>query len=299
MIGGEAPKTAKQAFAERMAAMNGGKSNKIEQASQPKADKDAPEVEAEASTETKNTDPTNTRYERARRAMLRDGWKDDEFRKLDREEAIRRGLKREREQNRQAAAIADAKRAAERKVQSSPADAAVSASSNADASAHDRLAELLTKHGIDEDPQAKADLEALLKPILASQPLSETKQRLQKVRAELSASIPELSSEDDWQDVGLVMDRIGNLPKYADAQSNLDTLRMLVRDATMLALDVGERAFDAPVALHGAASRGVIDVTSSRSGSRGTPADPNAEGRRRFVMGMQDYMRGMARSSNN
>lgn len=260
----------------------------------------------EQSPKGRNTDPAETRYERARRAMLRSGvMKEDEFRKLDREDAIRRGLKLERQQNRQAADFAAAQRASQRKDQGSPPDAAASASSNAQTPAQNGLVELLDKLGLKGDSEAQALLQSYLSPVLQEQarlkaqleqqaagerPDANQVKRLTDLRAELSKSIIELGEDDEWRDVEIMAEKISGHPKYGDVDSNDETLQALFNDAIRLALDidVGERA--KPAAPQGAASRGLVETTGARAGVTAS-SDPREIARSKFAAAMPEIAR--------
>jgi len=258
--------------------------------------------------EGRNTDPAESRYERARRAMLRSGWKDDEFRKLDKQEATRRGLKLERQLNRQATAFAATQSDASKKGQGSPQTAAASTSSNVQAPASDGLAELFKQLGVDGDSEAQELIQKHLSPVLSENARLKAEleqrdpaegldvnqaKRLGDVRAQLSESIAELSDNDEWQDVLVAMTRIGDLPRYADATSNDVTLAKLVRDAAALALDidVGER--DQPGEPQTGARHGVVDTNGSRPSHAG-PVTPYDRERAAFAAQMRNLQRSYA-----
>lgn len=235
-----------------------------------------------------NTDPSSTRYERARAALKRSGLSDDEFKGLSREQIIRRGLKLAREQDRQASTFAENQQLREqlRKAQTASSTANGATHSGVPApSAADRLGELLAKHGLDVDDAAKADFRGLLSPLLdenaklkadleqrsqANGSEANQKVRVEKVRAELAKVIPELGDHDDFADVLRMMDKLGDVPRFANALTDDSVLRQLMLTAAQTALEeVGER--DRAAWSNGSASAGAMD-TSSVSASAPRPS---------------------------
>lgn len=254
----------------------------------------------------RNTDPAETRYERARRAMLRSGMTADEFSRIPKDQAIRRGLKQERKLNREATAFAATQAAAQKKGQSSPQDAAANALSNAQAPAPDGLTELFARLGIEDDEEAQAQITKHLSPVLAENrslkaELDQRKAagpsdvnqetRVANVRAELTKVVSELGDDDEWNAVGLMAHKMADLPQYADALSNDETLMRLFRDATTLALEieVGERA--APFSSQGAARWGVVETSGATPHLGVNPQDPMAVGRALFSARMPEIAR--------
>lgn len=277
---------------------------------------EAKQEQAPAQPEQSKPDPLDTRYERARRAFLRSGWTEGEFLEKvgqDKESILRRGLKLARTQDRQAAEYAATKRGDAGKGQGSPSAAAASTSSNVQApAATNGLAELLARPEIAANPKVKAAIEAALSPVLAEQERlrAELEQRSQgsdanqvqrvlEVRAELSKSVEELGDNDDWQDTLAVVEKIGDLPKYAGWDTDKAVLRTLILDAAQLALGVGERAQIAPVAPHGAAQRGMVDMSGRNPARPPTPADPHAAAREQFVARMHEASRNGYAVANN
>jgi hypothetical protein len=255
----------------------------------------------------RNTDPTETRYERARRAILRTGvMKDDEFRKLDKQDAIRRGLKLERQQNRQAAAHAAAQDASQRKGQGSPPATAASASSNASAPAQNGLAELLDKLGLKDDAEARALLDSHLSPVMSEnarlkaeleqkaageRPDANQVKRVETQRQAITQSLGvDLQDDEDWNDVLEMAQRMSVHPKYEDALTNDATLNALLTEAVqhVLEVDAGERA--KPAVPQGAAQRGLVETTGAREGVK-VAADPRAAARAAFAAAMPDIAR--------
>lgn len=120
-------------------------------------------------------------------------------------------------------------------------------------------------------------------------------QRVLGVRAELAKDVPELSDPNDWGDVLQTIEKIGDLPKYAGWDTDAAILRRLILDASVIALDVGERAQTSPTPSHGAASRGMVEL-SGRGASRlpSASADPEAARRAQFVALMQKSTRAMS-----
>lgn len=294
-------------FAKRMAALAGGAQPAQQQPVQP-AQQEQPK--GEQSPAVRNTDPAETRYERARRAMLRSGFKEDEFRKLDRQEAIRRGLKLERQQNRQAAAHAAAQEANQRKGQGSPPAAAASASSNAPAPAQNGLAELLDKLGLKDDAEAQALLEKHLSPVLSEnarlkaeieqkaageQPDANQVKRVEAARQELAKSLgADLQDDDDWREVLLMADRISDHPKYRDALTDDTALSALLSDAARISLEieVGER--HAAAMLQGAARNGLVETSGQRATTPVAGRSVQDVGAELFAQRMQQLVTGAA-----
>ncbi len=247
----------------------------------------AAQVDAE-SAPVEEKDPTDTRIERSRRAFLRAGWKDAEFRKLDKQEAIRRGLKLERQQNRQAEAVAKSTADAEKKGESSQAQSAGETQSRVATPPDDALlAELFTALGIDDDTEAKAALKAKLSPVLseraqlkrALEQRSESsdanqRDRLTRVRAQAAESIPELADDDDFKShVAPVIAALAATPRFAAASTDDAVLQDLIETSARLALEeVGESVES--ISEHGAPGRGFVDMKGA-GGPRGAePVDP-------------------------
>jgi hypothetical protein len=241
------------------------------QAEQPAASESQPEQT--------NTDPTETRYERARRAFLRNGWKDDEFRKLDRDQAIRRGLKLERQQNRQAAEYARLKTEVDRKGETaSDAAAGGTRSGVPSPSAVDRLTELLSKHGLDDDPQLKGEFTSVLSPLLEE--IAELKaavqrsraegseadqlDRMNRARSELSKTFPDIAEDDEFEGLLHTALALKDSPQFAGYDSDESVLlRLLTAAARALDLEqVGERDNGATWS-NGSASSGSVDRSSA------------------------------------
>lgn len=240
---------------------------------------------------TQEKDPTETRYERSRRAFLRAGWKEDEFRKLDKPEAIRRGIKLERQQNRQATEFAKAKADTQKKGESSQESSTGETQSRVAAPSDESLlAELFASLDIADDPQAQAALRAKLSPVLSERAKlkGELEQRsretagfdanqiarMQRAREQVAESIPELADDDDFKEhVAPVMVALAATPRFAAASSDDAVLRNLIDTAARLALEeVGESA--EPTLKHGAPGRGFVDMKGP-SGPRGVESvDP-------------------------
>jgi hypothetical protein len=306
--------TAQEAFVARM---TGAKAEPEPAAKSAPAEAPAPTQEqAPALPEQSNPDPLDTRYERARRAFLRIGWTEGEFLEKvgqDKEGILRRGVKLARGQDRQAADYAAAKRGDAGKVQSSPSAAAASTSSNVQApAAPNGLAELLARPEIAANPKVKAAIEAALSPVLAEQERLRAEldqrsqgsdvtqvQRVLDVRAELTKSVEELGDNDNWQDTLMVVDKIGDLPKYVGWDTDKAVLRTLLLDAATIALDVGERAQTAPVAPHGAAQRGMVDMSGRNPARPAAPTNPHAAAREQFVARMMESQRNGFAASHN
>lgn len=254
-------------------------------------------------------DPTETRYERSRRAFLRAGWKEDEFRKLDRQEAIRRGIKLERKQNRQAEEFAKAKTEASKKGESSQAQSAGETQSRvATPPDESLLAELFTSIGIADDPEAQAALRAKLSPVLSERAQlkrdleqrsreaegSDANQlaRVERARTRVAETIPELADDDDFKShVAPVIAALAATPRFAAASTDDAVLEDLIATATRLALEeVGESA--GPTSEHGAPGRGFMDM-----GARGPRGITSVEPKDVFMATVHDEIAKMQRAS--
>lgn len=242
----------------------------------------------------RNTDPANTGYERARRAFLRGGMKDAEFRKIDKDEATRRGLRLERKQNEQAAEYARAKSEASKKGQGSTGASTGETQSRVATPSDDVwLTELFTKLDIGDDPEVQAALKAQLSPVLAERAqlraqVSERSsaessdanqpQRFQRVRDALSESIPELSDDDDFNGhVAPAMKAIAaTVPRFAKASTDDGLLRELMIAAAKVSLEeVGERV--EPTEPRSAAGRGFMDMPGHTRRARTVPRTEREE----------------------
>jgi hypothetical protein len=236
--------------------------------------------DGDEATPQRNTDPANTKFERARRALLREGvMKDDEIRKLDRRDAIRRGLKLERAQNHRAAEFARLKAEAQKTDQGSTGASSGATQSRVATPSDDAwLVDLFAKLDITDDPAAQATLKAQLSPVLAerAQLRAENSERsrangsdvdqakrLERVRVELTKSISELGDDDDFLNhVGPAMQVLERLPRFAKASTDDNVLRELMVAAAHMALEeVGER--DEPAPAQRAPGMGFVDVTGS------------------------------------
>lgn len=250
------------------------------------------EAAPETTPQTRERDPANTKYERARRAFLRAGVKEAEFRKIDRDEAIRRGIKLERQQDQRAAEVARLKAAAEKKGQGSTGSSTGETQSRvATPSDESLLTELFTKLDLVDDPAAQATLKSLLSPVLAERAQlrdrdsernsaegSDANQalRIQTVRTALSETIPELSDNDDFLNhVAPAMQALAaTTPRFARANVDDGVLRELMQAAAFVALEeVGERR--EPAEPRSVAGRGFMDSPghTRRSGAKGARSE--------------------------
>jgi hypothetical protein len=235
-----------------------------------------------ASEDESKTDPLDTRFERARAALLRTGaLTDAEIHAMDRQKVIRRGLKVKRQLDWQAADFARLKSEAERKGESSQAASNGATLSGVPAPADDPLlAELLTALDLADDPAAKAALSAKLSPVLSERAQlkrdleqrshangSDANQieRCKRVRTQLAESIPEAADDDDWKrHVEPAIVQLAALPRFAGADRDDAVLRDLFETATRMSLEeVGER--DRSTWSNGSASAGAMETSSVSS----------------------------------
>ena len=248
----------------------------------PPAEKKAAVAETEqpeaAPAATGGTDPMGTRFERARAALKRGGWKDDEIAALPREQAIRRGLKLGRQHDRQAALHAEVERLRQSKEgHAQDVTAAAGTPSRVPpAPVDDSLPEPFAVYDDDEQKAIKDLLKARLSPLLeenaklkaeSSQRSSQGSEadlamRLVKVCDKLSESIPDLADDDDRQLTLSVANGLKALDRFRGWETDDAKLSSMLTEAARLAeLDgAGERdeTDDVP---QGAARGGFMDVT--------------------------------------
>jgi hypothetical protein len=256
----------------------------------PPQQEQSPEPAQEAQPERGKPDPTNTRYERARRAFLRIGQDIDEI-KGTRDQAIRRGLNLADLQDQSARdhAELDRRRKAEESAGKQGGSSTVSTSGEALSGApapsvdFDRATERFRDEGEDFRSRVKDFAQDLTAPLLAR--IAQLEQRSQtsqangsegqaeyraQVRTQASALIPDLADNDEYRRVLEVIQRHG-LDKAPELMLDGATaveqgLAVVVAGARLLGHSpgpVGER--DRSTWSNGSASSGAMETSSVSS----------------------------------
>lgn len=228
------------------------------------------------------TDPTDTRYERARAALLRVGEKADAIAKMDKADVIRRGLKAKRILDR--AASKEAENQALRK-QLNTAREGGSSTATVNDGPQSRVPPSLADFGKPAEPlkkyldslpdEDKAEAIAATSPLLAE--LAQARAAIErsqangsegsdadlmaKARAKLTERIPDLADDDEFQDVLKEASAIAGSRVYQDAATRSEKWERVISDAAQrLDLEfVGEH--EQPIVPQGAARRGMLDVS--------------------------------------
>lgn len=265
-----------------------------------------PVVEQSATDEAKKFDPLDTRWERARRAFKRAGIDPSEL-KGTRDQIIRRGLNLQRAQDDAARDRSELELLRKKEGQSSTSATSDATPSRVPASTVDLdgLTEPFAEEGEEFRSKVKGVLQGVVSPLLERiASLERAPERtagessegmaviLREARAKAAELIPALADDDEFREVSdLVREhKLENVRglKLEGLSPVEQAMQVILAGARLLGHDtarVGART--EPTDPHGAAGRGFLDVTTSRTPPR---AGSNLTAQEKFVQNaMRSY----------
>lgn len=270
---------------------------------QPKSAPAQAEQPAATAAEGSRPDPMDAPWERARTAMLRSGMKDDEFRKLDRREAIRRGRRAQAELDRRAAEHSELERLRKLHEQKEGQNSGVSTTTGTQSgmppvSVDDPLPEPFAQFDDDEKQAVKDLLKQKLdeqvrqyeaKLNATNRPTVDQEERFGRVLAKVTESFPDLADDGDRQLAMQAASGLKDLPRFKDWETSDEAMAELLTEAARVVEleEVGER--DGSAAQQGAGQWGSLDVTGrgsnmprSEGPAEGTPEHAREAMRKAF-----------------